>query len=306
MSTAQNLPAPTDLSQHNATPGAVPPAPAVPTQAAQTVPAVPQVVPTGQPYGTPPAAAVPPVAQPQTPPADPVVEALRQGMQPAAPAPATPQAPSTPPTNPDGVDLNSVDVNTLQDPQLRMLGNLMLGFAPGLDLNRALGKAIEYGDPQLVDAAYLREIGGDKAQALVDAARQAVVVANEYSDRVTREVHSLAGGEPGWNTAVAVFNSKADPAVRRVVAGLFNSTNLEDVKQGAQYVLNFSRDQGQVTQAPELVVPAGGGVPGTSVQGLSKVEFQKAHFALDPNAPDYADKRQQLLALRSIGKRRGL
>ncbi len=202
--------------------------------------------------------------------------------------------------------LNDIDLSSLENPQLENLGTLLLTAAPNLDIDRALGKAIEYMDPALIDEHYLREVGGDKAKVLVNLAEQIVSTAKELSDSTVKAVYEGAGGQENWNAAVALFNQKAPKHLREVAAELLDSKNANKIKSGAQFVLEYARMQGALADKPEYQDPAAS--KGNVAHALTKKQFQEELNKLVPEFrnPDYYAQRQELMDRRRLGQQLGI
>lgn len=72
----------------------------------------------------------------------------------------------------------------------------MSTLAPGLNVVRALGNAIDRADLSLIDTAYLREVGGDKAERLIALATNMVNHVTTSVDNMVSEIEAKAGGQP--------------------------------------------------------------------------------------------------------------
>lgn len=260
------------------------------------------VNPAQQPNQTPPVAAAPAAAAPATSPLDASIAQLiaaiqaQNGAEPA-PTPSTEVQPST-------GKLNSLDVATIDDPILRSMATVMQTVGVGIDMDRALGIAIERGDVALIDKAYLREKGGANAEQLITIAEGIVQAVEAQSAAVTQEVHALAGGEQGWNAAVAAFNTAAPEALRKVVATMLDSEKKAQIKAGAQLVVEYAKSSGIVPQGKPLIQNGGAAV--SAAQALSKEDFQTALRTLNPNDRQYQSLRQDLFARRAQGKQLGM
>ena len=82
------------------------------------------------------------------------------------------------------------------------------------DMVRAIGKAVEYNDPNLIDSAFIKERFGEHAQ-------YAELLAKAYLDdqigqaqRAVTAAYDLVGGKENWETASQLFNAKAPEHVR--------------------------------------------------------------------------------------------
>ncbi len=179
-----------------------------------------------------------------------------------------------------------------------------LGTAvPGIDLERLLGKAIEYGDAKLIDNAYLLEKGGANAASLLKIAQGIVQSVQAKAEAVAKEAYSLAGSQENWDAATAAFNQKADPALRAVVVQMLDSKNTEQIKAAAKLVVEFAKGGGLIPQ-PGSLIQNFGSAPATG-QALSKDEFQAELRKLNPQDRGFAAAREQLYARRQLGKQLG-
>lgn len=251
-------------------------------------------------------------SQPQRPALDPRLEELLkqdaarkdpfEGQQIEKPKIVQPQPELERPTG----GLNDLDLSTLDDPQLRSLGELFIASAPNLDIERALGKAIEYMDANLIDTHYIKEVGGEKAKALVGLAEQIVNTARIQGESTVNAIYQGAGGRENWDAAVALFNKQAPLHMRQVAAEMLDSKNTAKIKSGAQFILEYANQNGGLAQRPQYQNPSAG--RGDAAQALTKAQFQEALNKLVPEHqnPQYANQRAELYARRKLGQQLGL
>ena len=213
---------------------------------------------------------------------------------PAAPAAGEPAAAS---------NLNGYDVNSIDDPIIKSMATVMQTVGKGVDLDRAIGKAIEDGRTDLIDVAYLREVGGANAQDLITIATGLVNAVAAKSASVSNEVHALAGGQANWDAGVAVFNQAAPSELRLVVAQMLDSGKEQLIKAGAKMVVEFSKNSGKLPTVNPLL-QSGASAP-AAAQALDKVAFQTELRKLDPNSRDFQSQREQLFARRQLGRQLG-
>lgn len=199
---------------------------------------------------------------------------------------------------------NEFDVNQINDPIIKSMATVLQTAGKDLDLDRVLGKALSFGDPALVDVAYLRDAGGPQAAQLAEIAKGIVQAVNAKAEAVTNEVYSSVGGEAVWHSSVAAFNQSAPHELKVTVAQMLDSTNENFIKAGAKIVAEFGRNSGLIPQqgAP-LLNSASAGVQG---QGLTREQFQAELRKIDPNTPGFEQAREALFARRALGKRSGL
>ena len=253
----------------------------------EIVPVVPTITPpsnTGLPAG------VPPAGNPPQLPAG--------ASNPPAPAPAAQPAPV--PTN--------VTANTgsaALDAAINVLAST--AGATDADLQRIAGNALQYGDVNLIDRAFLQEKFGKHAAQFEALAIAAVQEQKNATNRAASEVHALAGGEAQWNQAVAVFNQSAPDPIRAAVRALIDSGNTQ---QGAQLLIEMVRGSGLVPNVNPLV--SGGAAVPSSQGALGKAEFQSEMAKLKNEAGNrsletgvFAERYQQLLQRRAQGRALG-
>lgn len=211
-------------------------------------------------------------------------------------APAAPAAPAA-------SNLNGYDVNSIDDPIIKSMATVMQTVGKGVNLDRAIGKAIEDGRTDLIDVAYLREVGGANAQDLITIATGLVNAVAAKSASVSNEVHALAGGQANWDAGVAVFNQAAPSELRLVVAQMLDSGKEQLIKAGAKMVVEFSKNSGKLPSVNPLL-QSGASAP-AAAQALDKVAFQTELHKLDPNSRDFQSQREQLFARRQLGRQLG-
>lgn len=199
---------------------------------------------------------------------------------------------------------NEFDVNQINDPIIKSMATVLQTAGKDLDLDRVLGKALSFGDPALVDVAYLRDAGGPQAAQLAEIAKGIVQAVNAKAEAVTNEVYNSVGGEAVWHSSVAAFNQSAPHELKVTVAQMLDSTNENFIKAGAKIVAEFGRNSGLIPQqgAP-LLNSASAGVQG---QGLTREQFQAELRKIDQNSPGFEQAREALFARRALGKRSGL
>lgn len=259
-------------------------------------------LPNGNPINIPPpapAAAPVPATEPAAPAGmDAAIAAMTaaiKGLAPAAPEPAAEPAVAD--------TLSGYDVNSIDDPIIKSMATVMQTVGKGIDLDRAIGKAIEDGRIDLIDIAYIREKGGANAQDLVTIATGLVNAVAAKSAAVSSEVHTLAGGQANWDAGVAVFNQAAPQELRMVVAQMMDSGKEQLVKAGAKMVVEFSKASGKLPSIHPLL-QSGASAP-AAAQALDKVAFQAELRKLDPNSRDFGAQREQLFARRQLGRQLG-
>lgn len=260
--------------------------------------------PNGNPINIPPPAPAPapaPAPEPAAPAGmDAAIAAMTaaiNGLTPTAAEPAAGAEPAVANT------LSGYDVHNIDDPIIKSMATVMQTVGKGIDLDRAIGKAIEDGRTDLIDIAYLREKGGANAQDLITIATGLVNAVAAKSAAVSSEVHTLAGGQANWDAGVAVFNQAAPQELRMVVAQMLDSGKEQLVKAGAKMVVEFSKNSGKLPSINPLL-QSGASAP-AAAQALDKVSFQTELRKLDPNSRDFSAQREQLFARRQLGRQLG-
>lgn len=230
------------------------------------------------------------------------IDSLIRLTQSLAAANAHKDEPAPSPAAEDGPDATSQALDAIGDPVLTGLHSAALALVPGLDVDRALGNAIEAGNAQYIDRAYLREIGKDKAERLIQIAEAAVLQVQNVTTQRASAIYAAAGGEQQWQAGVAAFNANASEAQRTLVKTMLNSGKNDLIMGAAQMVAEFARSNGFIANAHQGARPSA--APGAG-QALSKPEFQAALAKLNPDAADYEQQREVLFGQRSLGRSLG-
>lgn len=186
-----------------------------------------------------------------------------------------------------------------KDPNLSAAVSYLDGICADkkIDTTRAFGNAAEEGDARFIDRAYLKEVLGDGADAVIKTAEGILAYTTQYADQTIQSVMTMAGGQAQWDSAMAAFNEKGSPADKRLMKELFDSGVRTKVEHAAKQVLQFATQAGIRVQhnAPAL------GQPGTQ-QGLSKADYIKAISARNLPEAEY----QKLRSQRQLGMQQGL
>lgn len=213
----------------------------------------------------------------------------------AAPA----AAPAAAPTTPAAPITSEAD-----DAVLSAYSESFQAIGQGIDLERAIGKALQFGKPELIDSAYIAEKGGAHAKQLEVIAKAIVERVQSQAQAGATAAHDIAGGPDNWNAASAAFNSAAPEHLKQVVIEMINSGKPERIKAGAKLVVEYAQSGGLVAKAPGMVqAGVAGGMP---VQALSKAEYQAARLKLDKQDRNYATQAAALFTQRQAGVARGL
>lgn len=166
--------------------------------------------------------------------------------------PVTPVVPSVP-TTPVGTQtptptggLNDADLSSLGVPGLASSVALIRQQYPNLDLERAVGKAVENQDVSLLDVHYLREVAGANADILIAHLTDVTTHAFEHTQGVVQGIYNSVGGEAKWNAMATSFREKAPALILDAVRAKLDSPNIKDVQEAVEYVKQFAADNGLV------------------------------------------------------------
>ena len=213
-------------------------------------------------------------------------------QQPATPAPVAPAIQGD-------FDPSEVREVTSDDPYAASMLSVLTASAPGLDVERLLGRALLANDAALMDVAYLQDKYPAQAQNILNIARGLVEHNKVQGARREAAVHTAAGGKANWDAAAAVFKQQAPSTLRQIAQVLFEQGNDE---AGAKLVTMFAQQQGVVPQAGDFI--QGGG--GQSVtQALDKAGFQAELRKLNPQEAGFEQARDALFQRRHLGKQLG-
>ena len=243
----------------------------------------------------------------------PVVEptALPPGVPNTSAPPRMPDVAPTPapavPVDTDSDDEFSIDTgNAALDATISTFVSIT-GAKPA-DLERAVSKAMEYGNTDLIDRAFIKEKFGkfaDQALSLAEAAvKEDVRVQQENITKSKQTVYTAAGGEQQWNQAVSVFNTSATPTIKAAVKALMDQGNIAG---GAELLLNSVKDSGLLPNVNPTL--QGGGAVSGAAGALTASQFQAELATLRTEAGNrsfetgpVAAKYNSLIARRQAGK----
>ena len=231
------------------------------------------------------------------------LDTVRQGGTQEAEDPPSEDTPEV--ERPTG-GLNDLTPEDVGDPALGRFIRLLDLHYPNLDRDRAVGKAIEYGDPSYIDEAYIREIAGDGADVLIGFFEEAVQIYGEGVEQTLNYIYEMAGGKERWESIAGSFTRNAPESVRNVVKNLIDSNNPDEVQQGLEFIMEYASTVGLVDTPAKRV-----GTSGTSGGGdaLSAEQFRAELRKLggrnrDPKSYDAAV--EQLRRRRALGVELGL
>ena len=142
--------------------------------------------------------------------------------------------------------LNDLKTEDITDPRVRSIAGILDAHYPTLDKERLLGRAVATGDPELIDLHYLRDIAGDQADLLQPLLEEVVnTVANGYEEAVN-SIYEYVGGRDQWEAIRGQFISKAPQGMRNYVRSLIDSQDPDKVREGIEFIVDYSRSTGLV------------------------------------------------------------
>ena len=279
----------------NATPGLVPGAGAAPAVAnpAAAAAAAAAATPGAAPGGTP--AAV----------ADPLLEAIQKLTENLK---GNPTAADDGKGTPDrATNYDTFDVTGIEDPAVRSMASALKVIGKGLDLNRVMAKAIETGNAEFIDRAYLKEKSPELADDIIGLAEGIVTSIEAQSEARVTSVHTKAGGKESWDAASAAFSKGAPASLKLAVKTMFDSGNVAHIDAAAELVIAYAQQNGAIAKVAGSV--QAGTARASAQQGISKVQFQTELFKLNQNHSndrDYTERRADLFNRRKIGQQAGI
>lgn len=206
-------------------------------------------------------------------------------------------APAVTPTE----DLNSLDISKIEDPTVRSMASALKTLGKGLDMNRALGKAIETGNAEFIDRAYLAEKGGALAPDLINIAEGILTTLETKATESVTKVYTKAGSKESWDAASSAFDTNAPQSLKLAVKTMFDSGNLQHIDAAAELVITYAQQNGHISARNGTI--QGGDARAGQGQGYTKEQFQAELFKLNQNMNDrdYAAKRADLFDRRRLG-----
>lgn len=173
------------------------------------------------------------------------------------------------------------------------------------DMVRAIGKAIEYGDANLIDKAFIQERFGEHAAYAEMLAKAYLEDQVGQVQKAVNSAYEMAGGKEQWDAATQVFNAKAPEHIRKAARALADSG---DIAGAAKFVIETCQSLGVMA----TINPKFQGAPG-SAGALSAKAFSEEYSKLRKEVGNrslqsqaFAGRYQDLLDRRAAGKRAGL
>lgn len=265
------------------------------------------------PAGNPPT--IPPAPTPPTPPAPPAPPAPGSTAEPKADftqavaalaaalgkTPGTPAEPAAPVVDQDS--LNAMNIENIQNPVIKSMAQVMQTAGKGLDMDRIFKKALDAGDVELLDLAYIRDKSPANADQLATIAKGIVQAVQADTEKTVGAIHTMAGGEAQWNACVTAFNQNAPDELKHVIKTMLDSNNSDQIQAAGKLLIQYAQGQGFVPNQQPLVQGGGAAIP--SAQALSKAEFQTELRKLDQSSATFNDDRNALFNRRALGKKLG-
>lgn len=147
--------------------------------------------------------------------------------------------------------LNDISPDDIGDPNAARFVRLLDAHYPNIDRERVLGRALEFGDPDLIDINYLKDVVGDQYDLVLPFFEDIVEQQSQGFDAVVNEIHEFVGGKAQWEGIANAFATNAPASVRNVVKQLVDSNKLEDVKQGIEFIVDFAQRNGLAAKQPK-------------------------------------------------------
>lgn len=185
--------------------------------------------------------------------------------------------------------LNDVKPDDIADPNIRRIATLLDVHYPMLDRQRALGRAIEYGDTALLDYNYIKDVCGEQADVIASFLEEVVEGTAQGYQAVVDEVYAEVGGAENWKNIAGVFKSKAPASIREVAKGLIDSNDIPKITQGIRLILDYAEQSGITTKPPQLIQGQGysqGGGNALSADDFKAELAKVGSRSKDPRAYD--------------------
>lgn len=239
----------------------------------------------------------------------PVVPETTQSPTQDKPQPTDPGASSKllgDPVDPGGVEGAEIDAESLStgNPIIDS-GVSILQKVAGLtneDVMRALGNAVKFNNPDLIDSAFLKERFKEHAEYAENLCKAYYQERVNQADSVVKSVYESAGGEAQWNTARDVFKARAPQHHQAAARALIDSGK---VKEGVALIMDYCRSEGLIVQQGSQVR----GTSGFAGAALSSSEFSAEYQKLRKEAGNrsmesgpFKQRYEDLLARRAAGK----
>lgn len=174
--------------------------------------------------------------------------------------------------------------------------------ATDADLQRATKNALEYGDPALIDDAFLQERFKDRWEEAKQIAEAVIEQSGIERQKLVDAVYATAGDKSQWDASLAVYKQHAQPGLQKAIQMMFDSGDAASIKEAAALVVDFAKNSGVIPSAGGRVVAGAGAA---DAAGLSAKEMQSAMQKLNPSSRTYRDDYNKLIEMRRIGRSLG-
>lgn len=171
------------------------------------------------------------------------------------------------------------------------------------DIDRATSKAIEYGDPNLIDVQFLKERFGADADSAIELTKAVIEYSATETERLIQDVYNSAGGKEAWAQSVSLFNSVAPKSMVNVIRTMLDSGDVNSIREASKAIVDFASNSGAMVAKSGTRIQAGGGI--SNSQGLSAEEFREERGKLNPNSRNYEEQYYSLMERRKLGKQLG-
>jgi hypothetical protein len=190
------------------------------------------------------------------------------------------------------------------------------------DFDRATAKAVQYGDIDLIDKAFLIEkFGADAVQ--IEALSKAMIterIANV--ERGKQAAYAVVGGEANWQAVATQFKAIAPAALQTAMRNALDANPAEGAAAVLQYVQAMAGNTGLTGHEARnltggrLPLQSGGasGTPATTGGGITKEQFNQELQGLREKYPNQslegkgalATAYKELTSRRTYGRQIGL
>lgn len=170
------------------------------------------------------------------------------------------------------------------------------------DVQRALGNAIKFNNPELIDSTFLKERFKEHADYAEMLCKAYYKEAKAGADNLVQDVYKAAGGQEQWNVLKDSFKAKAPAHQQAAARALIDAGK---VQEGVSLIIDYCRSQGlAVVQGSQVK-----GQAGLAGAALSASEFSAEYAKLRKEAGNrslqsgpFAQQYNSLLARRQAGK----
>lgn len=169
-----------------------------------------------------------------------------------------------------------------------------------------IDNALKHGDLSLINPQALgKDLTPEQTIRVQQLAQAAVQEVQQGIQNAKNTAYNIAGGEAQWTAAVDAFNANAPQDIQEYASWLAD----KDIAKAANYVVNYNKQGGYVTQ--ENQAPIGGGTGNVST-GLSAAEYSAEIGKIEREAgnrslgsPEFAQRIADIDARRALGRQQG-